>query len=131
MTPAGGASPRSADWLDRLWEDPDLAPAPAVRQQQDNTPACVGKDLRIFFPKPWELTSGTAEPSEAERTALAVCAGCTVQSWCLMQDLAQCSTESKIIGVRGGLRQSDRRALHRLLVDRGLLAGPAADRGTA
>ncbi|MFI1452126.1 WhiB family transcriptional regulator [Streptomyces virginiae] len=110
--PAGWVAARSADWLDRLWEYEDLAPAPAVRRERSEGPACTAADPELFFPEPWELTPVEREASPAEREALAVCAGCPVQSWCLARDLEQCSAPSKVLGVRGGLRQSERRALH-------------------
>ncbi|GLV88024.1 hypothetical protein Slala03_77130 [Streptomyces lavendulae subsp. lavendulae] len=130
LPPGWVAARQPADWLDRLWEYEDLAPAPAVRRERSGGPACAAVAPGVFFPKPWELTPVGREASKAERAALAVCAGCPVQSWCLAQDLEQCSTTSKVIGVRGGLRQSERQALHRLLARRGLLAGLGADRGT-
>ncbi|MGW2585413.1 WhiB family transcriptional regulator [Streptomyces virginiae] len=110
--PAGWTEARPADWLDRLWAYEDLAPAPAVRRERAGWPACTSVDPELFFPEPWELNPVDREASPAEREALAVCAGCPVQSWCLARDLEQSSTPSKIIGVRGGLRQSERRALH-------------------
>ncbi|MEU3778003.1 WhiB family transcriptional regulator [Streptomyces sp. NPDC032472] len=110
--PPGWTAARPADWLDRLWEYADLAPAPAVRRERSGTAACVGEDPGIFFPQPWETTSGGAEPSEAERRALAICGRCPVLAWCLERDLNDSSTPSKILGVRAGMRQADRRALH-------------------
>ncbi|MFD9270913.1 WhiB family transcriptional regulator [Streptomyces goshikiensis] len=113
--PPGWTAARPADWLDRLWEYEDLAPAPAVRREWSGGPACTSVDPGLFFPEPWEVTPVEREASPAEREALAVCAGCPVQSWCLARDLEQCSTTSVIVGVRGGLRQSERRALHQWL----------------
>lgn len=110
--PPGWTAARSADWLDRLWAYEDLAPAPVVRQEQQGTAACVGVAPQVFFPQPWEMTSGEAVPSEAERTALAICAQCPVLAWCLERDLNDSSTPSKILGVRAGMRQGDRRALY-------------------
>lgn len=110
--PAGWVAARPADWLDRLWQYEDLAPAPAVRQERSGGAACVGVDPAVFFPKPWEQTADTAVPSEAERKALAYCDDCPVRDWCLERDLLDSSTPSKVVGVRGGLRQGDRRALH-------------------
>ncbi|MGP3691107.1 WhiB family transcriptional regulator [Streptomyces sp. IBSNAI002] len=110
--PQGWTAARPADWLDRLWEHEDLAPAPSVRQERNGTAACLGKDPRLFFPSPQDTTSGTAEPSEAERKALALCSQCPVLAWCLEQDLNGSSTPSKIVGVRAGMRQGDRRALY-------------------
>lgn len=72
-------------------------------------PACAGLDPELFFPEASDPSHG---PSPAERVALAVCAGCPVRDWCLDRDLEECSTTSRIVGVRGGLRQADRRALH-------------------
>ncbi|MFD8636588.1 WhiB family transcriptional regulator [Streptomyces sp. NPDC059533] len=72
----------------------------------------MSEDPRTFFPQSWEMTSGEAEPSEAERTALAICGRCSVLAWCLERDLNDSSTPSKILGVRAGLRQGDRRALY-------------------
>ncbi|GAA3261184.1 WhiB family transcriptional regulator [Streptomyces lavendulae] len=112
MSAGRGVVPLSADWLDRLWEYEDLAPAPAVRRERAGGPACTAEDPKLFFPEPWELTQVELEASAAERKALEVCAGCPVQSWCLARDLEQSSTPTKILGVRGGLRQSERRALY-------------------
>ncbi|MEU9568178.1 WhiB family transcriptional regulator [Streptomyces sp. NPDC048161] len=72
-------------------------------------PACKGMDLDLFFP-PASPASGP--PSVAEREALAVCAGCPVRDWCLARDMEECTVTSRVQGVRGGLRQADRRALH-------------------
>ncbi|MCY0954143.1 WhiB family transcriptional regulator [Streptomyces sp. H27-S2] len=102
----------TSDWLDRLWEYEDLAPAPAARQERSGAAACVGADPTLFFPEPWEMTTGAAVPSEAELEALAYCGRCPVLAWCLARDMEQSSTPSKVIGVRGGMRQSDRRELY-------------------
>lgn len=110
--PAGWTAARPADWLDRLWEDEDLAPAPAVRWERAGGPACTGVSPKVFYPKACEQTQGTAVPSAAERTALEFCGRCPVRDWCLERDLLDSSTPSKAIGVRGGLRQGDRWALH-------------------
>ncbi|WP_327267227.1 WhiB family transcriptional regulator (plasmid) [Streptomyces sp. NBC_01232] len=110
--PPGWVAARSGDWLDRLWEFPDLAPAPAVRRERSGGAACVGVDPRVFYPEPWEMTAGAAVPSEAERKALGFCSQCPVRDWCLERDLADSSTPSKVLGVRGGMRQADRRVLH-------------------
>ncbi|MET9603135.1 WhiB family transcriptional regulator [Streptomyces sp. NPDC006459] len=110
--PARWAAARPADWLDRLWAYEDLAPGPVVRRERSGGAACVGVDPNVFYPEPWELTAGAAVPSEAERTALDHCDGCPVLARCLSEDLTTSSTPSKVIGVRGGLRQADRRALH-------------------
>ncbi|MEU9568210.1 WhiB family transcriptional regulator [Streptomyces sp. NPDC048161] len=72
-------------------------------------PACKGMDPELFFPA---ASYATAGPSPQEREALAVCAGCPVREWCLDRDLEECSVASRIVGVRGGMRQADRRALH-------------------
>ncbi|WP_420082988.1 WhiB family transcriptional regulator (plasmid) [Streptomyces sp. JL4002] len=95
-----------------------MAPAPAVRRERAGGPACRNSDPELFFPEPWELTPVEREASPAEREALAVCTGCPVQSWCLTRDLEQSSASSKIIGLRGGLRQSERRALYTRLFGR-------------
>lgn len=110
--PAGWTAARPADWLDRLWAYEDLAAAPAVRRERSGGAACVGVAPRIFYPQSWEQTAGAAVPSEAERAALDYCDGCPVLAWCLSEDLNESSTPSKILGVRGGMRQADRRALH-------------------
>ncbi|MFB7983791.1 WhiB family transcriptional regulator [Streptomyces vinaceus] len=110
--PAGWVAARPADWLDRLWEYEDLAPASVVRRERSGGAACVGADPRLFYPEPWETTSGNTPPSEAEREALAYCGQCPVLAWCLSDDLTGSSTSSKVLGVRGGMRQTDRRALH-------------------
>ncbi|WP_408058146.1 WhiB family transcriptional regulator [Streptomyces clavifer] len=75
-------------------------------------PACKGLDPELFFPEPWQVTPVTAPPSGAERAALQVCDRCPVREWCLSRDLEECTVASRIQGVRGGLRQSDRRELH-------------------
>lgn len=72
-------------------------------------PACEGLDPELFFP---EASDASVGPSSAERAALAVCAGCPVRDWCLDRELEECTVASRIQGVRGGLRQADRRALH-------------------
>ncbi|MFE9853477.1 WhiB family transcriptional regulator [Streptomyces sp. NPDC005576] len=72
-------------------------------------PACQGVDPELFFPEASELRNGL---SAAELAALAVCAGCPVVAWCLSRDLAECTVASRVRGVRGGLRQAERRALH-------------------
>ncbi|MEU3137577.1 WhiB family transcriptional regulator [Streptomyces sp. NPDC006854] len=71
--------------------------------------ACTGKQ-DLFFPK---ASQGSDAPSRAERRALEICAGCPAREWCLERDLVESSTTDRIIGVRGGLREADRRALHR------------------
>ncbi|MEU0002381.1 WhiB family transcriptional regulator [Streptomyces microflavus] len=75
----------------------------------DQAPACKGVNPNLFFPKASTESEG---PSEAERKALALCAGCPVREWCLERDLDECTVTSRIVGVRGGLRAADRRALH-------------------
>ncbi|RPK77865.1 WhiB family transcriptional regulator [Streptomyces sp. ADI98-10] len=72
-------------------------------------PACTGMDPDIFQPYPSEPGN---RPTEQEREALAVCAGCPVRDWCLERDLTECPTTYQVVGVRGGMRQADRRALH-------------------
>lgn len=71
--------------------------------------ACTGIDPDVFYPYPSE--PGNA-PTPTEREALAVCEGCPVRDWCLERDLEECSTTYQVVGVRGGMRQADRRALH-------------------
>lgn len=110
--PVGWVAARPADWLDRLWEFEDLAPAPAVRREGSGVAACKGVSPKVFYPEPWEQTAGEAVPSAAELAALEYCGRCPVRDWCLERDLTDSSTPSKIVGVRGGLRQGDRRALH-------------------
>lgn len=83
-------------------------PAPA------GTPACAG-DPDTFFPPAWALTPVTAPPSRQEQAALDVCADCPVRDWCLARDLEECTTAARIVGVRGGMRQAERRALHQSL----------------
>ncbi|MCX5106977.1 WhiB family transcriptional regulator [Streptomyces sp. NBC_00439] len=74
------------------------------------TPACKGLDLDLFFP---EASNASAlRPSPEEREALAVCAGCPAREWCLAREMEECTVTSRIVGVRGGMRQADRRALH-------------------
>lgn len=85
------------------------AAALAADRGPAGAPACKGLDPNTFFPYPSESGNG---PTAAEREALAVCAGCPVQTWCLARDLEECTVTSRIVGVRGGLRQADRRALH-------------------
>ncbi|MEV7252583.1 WhiB family transcriptional regulator [Streptomyces cyaneofuscatus] len=72
-------------------------------------PACQGIDPDMFFPYPSEPGNG---PTAAERAALGICAGCPVREWCLARDLEECPTTYQVVGVRGGMRQADRRALH-------------------
>ncbi|MEW1798144.1 WhiB family transcriptional regulator [Streptomyces niveus] len=77
--------------------------------------ACTGVDPDLFFP---EASDAAGPASAAERAALAVCAGCPVRDWCLDRELDECTVASRIQGVRGGLRQADRRALHARLFGR-------------
>lgn len=73
-------------------------------------PACAGMDPDIFHPS-YSSEPGNG-PTAEEREALAVCAGCPVRDWCLERDLEECPTTYQVVGVRGGMRQADRRALH-------------------
>ncbi|MEU4924559.1 WhiB family transcriptional regulator [Streptomyces parvus] len=73
-------------------------------------PACAGMDPEVFFPA-YSSEPGNG-PTQEEREALAVCAGCPVRGWCLERDLEECPTTYQVVGVRGGMRQADRRALH-------------------
>ncbi|MEV7835371.1 WhiB family transcriptional regulator [Streptomyces subrutilus] len=115
MSRIGGVSPLpvsddlAGDWLDRLWAHEDLAPAPVAPRERKAGAACAGLDPEMFFP---EASPMAAAPLREEREALAVCADCPVQSWCLAQEMNECSTASRVIGVRGGMRQVERRALH-------------------
>ncbi|MEU4732935.1 WhiB family transcriptional regulator [Streptomyces sp. NPDC023588] len=52
------------------------------------------------------------QPNRAERKALAICAGCPVLDLCLVRDMRETKTPFELRGVRAGLRQSERRALH-------------------
>ncbi|MFD7868099.1 WhiB family transcriptional regulator [Streptomyces sp. NPDC059783] len=72
------------------------------------TPACAGQPPEAFFPEASDPGHG---PSPEERAALAVCAVCPVRDWCLERDMEECTTEARVVGVRGGLRQADRREL--------------------
>ncbi|MEV7417727.1 WhiB family transcriptional regulator [Streptomyces sp. NPDC089919] len=84
----------------RVAQDPGPAEAPACQG--------AGIDPDLFFP---EASHAAGPPSLAERRALLVCAGCPVRDWCLAREMAECTVETRINGVRGGLRQADRRAL--------------------
>ncbi|MFJ5658662.1 WhiB family transcriptional regulator [Streptomyces microflavus] len=72
-------------------------------------PACKSVDPDVFFPYPSEPGN---RATQAERVALGICAGCPVREWCLARDLEECPTTYQVVGVRGGMRQADRRALH-------------------
>lgn len=72
-------------------------------------PACKGVNPDLFHP---EASDIGAPASQAERAALAVCDVCPVVTWCLSRDLEECTVASRIKGVRGGLRQAERRQLH-------------------
>lgn len=72
-------------------------------------PACAGMDPDIFHSYPSEPGNGA---TASEREALEVCARCPVRDWCLERDLTECPTTYQVVGVRGGMRQADRRALH-------------------
>lgn len=74
---------------------------------QGETP-CTGK-FELFFPKASQVQD---KPSKAERLAMEICEGCPAREWCLECDLVDSSTTDQIIGVRGGMREADRRALH-------------------
>lgn len=75
--------------------------------------ACRDLDPDMFFPE--KNSALHARPNKAERDALQVCARCSVRKWCLAREMAECTVPSAIVGVRGGLRQADRRALYRAL----------------
>ncbi|MFI5635069.1 WhiB family transcriptional regulator [Streptomyces sp. NPDC051664] len=79
--------------------------------------ACRGVDPDLFYPEASDASA--ARPSAEERQALAVCAGCPVRDWCLAREMAECTVTSRVVGVRGGLRQADRRALLLALKKRG------------
>ncbi|MFF9594246.1 WhiB family transcriptional regulator [Streptomyces sp. NPDC014646] len=83
----------------------------------EGVPACRGVDPEIFFPE--ASYASASRPSPEEREALAVCARCTVREWCLAREMAECTVTDRVVGVRGGLRQADRRALHQALTERG------------
>ncbi|WP_371681570.1 hypothetical protein [Streptomyces sp. NBC_01276] len=72
MSAVEGGTPLAADWLDRLWEYADLAPAPAVRRERSGGPTCTAVDPTMVFPEPQELTP-------VEREAPRVCVGCLVR----------------------------------------------------
>jgi hypothetical protein len=90
-------------------------PKPTVTEK--GTRACRDLDPDMFFPT--KNSALHAKPNKAERDALQVCAGCPVKDWCLAREMAECTVSSSIAGVRGGLRQADRRALYRALAKRG------------
>jgi hypothetical protein len=78
---------------------------------ETSSPACQGMDTDLFFPD--KASAADSAPNEAERKALRVCAPCQLKRWCLTQELAEVSVADRIRGVRGGLRQVERRALYR------------------
>ncbi|WP_327419708.1 WhiB family transcriptional regulator [Streptomyces sp. NBC_01233] len=78
---------------------------------------CTTADPVAFHP---EHTSGLrVAPYGEERIALRVCAGCPLTGPCLLQELREVQSADDIKGVRGGLRQSERRALYEALAERG------------
>lgn len=103
---------RQPDWLDRLWEHADLAPEPVVVPDRTSGPACMGADPETFFP---HASPASGPLTGGELRALEICGRCPVRSWCLVREMTDCSTEARVVGVRGGLRQIDRQALHRAL----------------
>ena len=103
------------DWLDRLWEHTDLAPAPVVVPDRTSGPACMGADPAVFAVA---ASPAPGTPSTAEQAALEICARCPVRSWCLTREMTDCTAASQVVGVRGGLRQADRRALYCALFGR-------------
>ncbi|WP_308401511.1 WhiB family transcriptional regulator [Streptomyces sp. AP-93] len=117
--PPGWTPARPADWLDRLWAYEDLAPAPVTRRLRElgvepdaftEHPHCAGQ-TDLFFPAPGMQVMTPYE----ERGALRICYACPVRDWCLADDLDRAESVYDVIGVRGGMIQSARRALYRML----------------
>ncbi|WP_190175412.1 WhiB family transcriptional regulator [Streptomyces nitrosporeus] len=95
-----------------------------IRQTQrgvvvDEIPVCATIDPDEWHP---ENPSGlTSPPYQAERRAMALCAGCPIIDFCLVQELREVSSVEHVRGIRGGVRQADRQALYLTLEQEGLL----------
>lgn len=89
----------------------------ALLTAADAVTNCAGRDPEMFS---MQASPMRDQPNRAERRALAVCAGCPMQALCLVQDMRENETAFEMRGVRAGLRQVERRALHLELTRRGL-----------
>lgn len=89
----------------------------ALLEAAEAVAQCAGRDPELFA---MQASPMGDKPNRAERRALAVCAGCPVQQLCLVQDMRENGTAFEVRGVRAGLRQVERRALHLELTRQGL-----------
>ncbi|MFE5773684.1 WhiB family transcriptional regulator [Streptomyces sp. NPDC056485] len=89
----------------------------ALLTAADSVANCAGRNPELFSMQASPLRD---QPNRAERAALGVCAGCPMQPLCLVQDMRENGTAFEVRGVRAGLRQSERRALHLELTRQGL-----------
>ncbi|MFD4865291.1 WhiB family transcriptional regulator [Streptomyces sp. NPDC058412] len=84
---------------------------------EDMVAWCATSDPVAFHPA--HVSGLNVAPYREERLALRVCAGCPLTGPCLIQEFREVQSAGDIKGVRGGLRQSERRALYGALAERG------------
>ncbi|MGW4510167.1 WhiB family transcriptional regulator [Streptomyces sp. NPDC004436] len=88
-----------------------------AQADEDMVAWCATADPAAFHPD--HVSGLNVAPYGDERIALRVCAGCPLTGPCLVQEFREVQSADDIKGVRGGLRQSERRALHAALAERG------------
>ncbi|MFD8417548.1 WhiB family transcriptional regulator [Streptomyces sp. NPDC059650] len=93
----------------------------SVRPAPDGVvPVCSTADPEAFFPE--AAASGLAQqPNRHERIALTLCQDCPLIDLCLVREMREVPSVFQVVGIRAGLRQSERRALYLALVKAGAL----------
>ncbi|MEU6221862.1 WhiB family transcriptional regulator [Streptomyces sp. NPDC047022] len=85
---------------------------------EDIVPVC-STDPNTFFEG--QASGLTQSPNRHERSALLLCSRCPLAARCLVTDMREAPSVFQVIGVRAGLRQSERRALYLALRRAGVL----------
>ncbi|MEW2374229.1 WhiB family transcriptional regulator [Streptomyces sp. NPDC006656] len=81
-----------------------------VGPDADDYPVCSA-EATDFHPE----VVGTGRASAEESAALTICGDCNRRTACILEDLRTATSVEDIHGIRGGLRQSARRRLYRVL----------------
>lgn len=83
-----------------------LRPAP-----EGTVAVCSTADPEAFFPE--VHASGLSQPpNRHERVALVLCQDCPLMASCLVSEMREVPSVFQVVGIRAGLRQSERRALY-------------------